>query len=818
MSKSFPRLSLLTEEEPLLHRTASNGVALLPPSALHGAFVAVVAHGEGSAAPMFGAFDLLRSPAPAGAPVLSLGVYTLGTPPLRTAGAASNQHTQSPDLMLVHTVSINNNGLRCTPWQGTKQRQMGCKGAADLQCSPPAADSAETSDATEAAWIGKNFFSPQPTGTVQSTTPLVEVEKIAWVGLRYLAVKTTQRQVLLVRSGLTENASSSSSEIDDDTPLATLEGLHGNHNDSSAVCASFSRVSDFCTASTTDRRARVGTEGSPVWVMILAGLQSVTGVVCSSEEEMAGNPARKATSPRTSHANPQPQLKEHTWNIGPFNHVAATALDNSQVCICATSLSGSVEVYAWTVETAHGDVVPICLHQVLMAPGHFFYGIAVAASPVSAHETAKKATQDVGFWIMGGESSVAHGGLTALNCNAEGKNSSLTALRGLDGHVIQVNSQPPQGYGKEPDNIAPHETSAVMNAVPRTLNSLWVRQWNSSAEASDGDAQNAAASRVAGPGLSEAALSTLEAVSSLRIEPPCFLPQERRSVVKDDRGYVHSKPNCALATRYALLVCASTKSSSGTEDGTLSMFASSSRSVAADQKVSWSSAVLPLDNAEGAAALDWLAEASSEAGTPPPLSIVSVAPAFLADCEHRASSTTVIQHVHSLFLSTPRRILQLGVSHRHMSTGDNIMQLGFDVKGTYEVKQPQRIVGIAPVFSAESSTPLLCFYGTANSITANGDGSSKDKWLLYGQQQRKSTWAVVADIHASLLHRLTPWRSPATAMAMPQNSNDVQAHLRESELLEKVEAMVRAEGARLQRRLDDRMDRLEAMLQRLLHP
>ncbi|CBZ30443.1 conserved hypothetical protein [Leishmania mexicana MHOM/GT/2001/U1103] len=819
MAKTFPRLSLLVEENPLPYRTASNGIALLPPSASHGSFVAVVAHGVASTTPGGGACDLLRLQTAASAPVLSLEVYTLGTSSLWTTDAASNTHTQAPDMMRLHTIPIFDNDLRYTHSRDPTRRQMVSKSTADFPCASPATDSAETAALTEATWTGKNFFLPPSTDTVQPTTPSsVEVEQITWVGLRFLAVKTRQRQVLLVRSGLTESASSPSSEGDDDPQCAALDGLHGRHRDSSAVCASFARVTDFCTASTTGTRASIGMESSPVSVMIVAGLKSVTGVVCCGGAGLAADPARKAASPQPSKANRQPLLEEHTWNIGPFNCVAATARNDSQVCICATSLSGSVEVYAWTVQSTGDDAVPVCVHQVLMGPGHVFYGIAVAAAMVPAHETAKQAVQDVSFWVLGGESAVGQDGWTALSCDAAAKKSALPALHGLDGRVIQVNSQTPERAGKEPSSDASHASLAAGNAAPRTLNSLWAAPSNGSAQASDGVAQHTTVLGGAVPTLFGTALPALETVSSLRIETPCFLPQERSGMLKDDGAHVHARPGCALTKRYALLVHASAKRASCTDDGSFPMSASSPQCVDDEQKVAWRSAVLSLDRADGVAALDWLAGAPTEGGTPPPFSLASVAPALVTNAECQASSTTVEQHMHGLILFTPRRILQFGMSHRRESTGDSITRLGLEVHGIYEVNRPQRIVGIAPLLSPKAPAPLLFFYGSASSIETNRDGSGEDTRSLYGQQRRTSTWTVVVDVQASLLHRLTTWSSPATAKVTVQSSSDVQGHLRESELFEKVQAMVQSEGARIQRRLDDRMDRLETMLQRLFRP
>ncbi|CAJ1992695.1 hypothetical protein conserved [Leishmania donovani] len=816
MAKTFPRLSLLVEEDPLPHRTASNGIALLPPSASHGTFVAVVAHEAASTAPVGGACGLLRPQTSAKAPILRVDVYTLCSSSLWTAGAASNAHMQAPDMMLVHTVPIFDNDLRCTLPRDPTRSQMVGKRTADLPCTSPATDSAETGALTAAAWTGKHFLLPPSTGTVQPETPsLVEVEQVAWVGLRFLAVKTRQRQVLLVRSGLTESASSPSSEGDDDAQFAALEGPHGRHRDSSAVCASFARVTDFCTASTAGRRASIRAECSPVSVMIVAGLKRVTGVVCCGGAGLAADPARKAASSQPSQVNWQPLVKEHTWNIGPFNRVAATARDDAQVCICATSLRGSVEVYAWTVHSTGGDAVPVCVHQVLMAPGHFFYGIAVAAAVVPPHETAKQAAQDVSFWVMGGESAVAEDGRTALSCDAEAKYSALPALRGLDGRVIQVNSQSAERAWKDPSSDASHASLAAGSAAPRTLNSLWAAPSNGSAQASDRIAQHTAVSGGADPALWGTALSALEAVSSLRIEAPCFLPQERRGALKDDGAYMHTRPGCALTKRYALLVHASAKRASGTGDGSLAMPASSPQCVDDEETVAWSSAFMSLDSPDGAAALDWLAEAPTETGTPPPFCLASVAPALATDGERRASSATVVQHMHALILFTPRRILQFDVCYRRESTGDSMTRLGFEVHGTYEVHRPQRIVGLVPLPSPKAPAPLLFFYGSASSIRANGVGSGEDTRSLYGQQRRRSTWAVVVEVQASLLHWLTTWSSQATAKAMLLSSSDVQAHLCESELFDKVQAMVQAECARIHRHLDDRMDRLEAILQRL---
>ncbi|KAG5467974.1 hypothetical protein LSCM4_01061 [Leishmania orientalis] len=814
MAKAFPRLSLLVEEDPLPHLTASNGIAVLPSSASHGAFVAVAAHGVTSAASVAGTFDLGRPRTSSCPPIFTLHVYTLGTSSVQATGAASNATPQAPEMMLVHTIPILHDDVRCTHSLSTAQHGMVSKAAGGSQCTAPASGSAETVTLAETAWTGALFFSPRSTETVSPTAPSPsEVQQIAWVGLTVLAVMTRQRQLLLVRSGLAENVSSSSSEGEADAQFAAREEPHGSNQDASAVCALFARVEDFCAVTISDKSASGGEGSSSASVIIVAGLTCVSGVVCC---DVAANTTQKVASLQPPQATPPPLLKEHKWNIGPFNHVAATALADSKVCICATSLSGSVEVYTWAVSHAGRGAVPVCVHRVLMAPGHFFYGIAVSAVAVSGHETTKQATQGISFWVVGGESTVTRSGRTALSDDAAASASSLPALRGPDGCVLEV-SQTTQCPGRHQRDKVWHETTSTVNAAPRTWNSLWVSLSNGSPPTADVVARHAAVPRAAESVPSENALSAYEVVSCLRLRAPYFLQTPRIDVSAEDANSACCMPGCALASRYVLLVHTSAKRASGTDDASLSTSTSSSR-CADNQEVRWSSAVLSLGNAADAGALDWLAAASSKAGTPPLFSIASVAPAHMAAGEHRDLGTILSQDVHDLILFTPHRLLQLRVSHRCDSAGERLDRLEINVQGTYDVDQPQRIVGVAPLLSPKAPAPLLIFYGSASQIVANGDVDGEDRRSLYGQPMRKPTWAMIADVRASLLRRLTTWSSLATAEAMPQRSSDAHTHRRETELLEAVQAMVEAEGARLRRHVDDRMDRLEVMLQRLLPP
>ncbi|KAG5468793.1 hypothetical protein CUR178_01629 [Leishmania enriettii] len=811
MAKAFPRLSLIVEEDPLPHLTASNGIAVLPSSASHGAFVAVAAHGGASAAPGAGTFDLARPLTPSCSTIFTLLVYTLGTSSVQATGAASNVTPQAPEMMLVHTIPILYDDVRCAHSLSTAQQGVTSKAAGGSQCTVPASGSAETVTLAETAWTGALFLSPRSAETVPPTVPsLSEVQQIAWVGLTVLAVKTRQRQLLLVRSGLTENVSSSSSEDDANAQFAAREEPHGSNEGASAVHALFARVEDFCAVTISGKGASGGEESSSVSVIIVAGLTRVSGVVCC---DVAANPTQKEASLQ---ATPLPLLKEHQWNIGPFNHVAATALADSKVCVCATSLSGSVEVYTWAVSHAGRGAVPVCVHRVLMAPGHFFYGIAVSAVALSKHETTKQATQGISFWVVGGECTVTHSGRTALSDDAAASASSLPPLRGPDGCMLQV-SPTTQCPGRHQRDKVSHETTSTTNAAPRTWNSLWAALSNGSPPTADVVALHAAVPQAAESVPSDNALSAYEIVSCLRLRAPCFLQTQRRDASADYANSACCMPGCALASRYVLLVHTSEKRASGTDGASLHTSTSSSR-CADNQEVAWSSAVLSLGNAAGAAALDWLAAASSKAGTLPLFSIASVAPAHMAAGEHRERGTILLQDMHDLILFTPHRLLQLRVSHRCDSAGERLDRLEISVQGTYDVDRPQRIVGVAPLLSPKAPAPLLIFYGSASQIVANGDVGGEDRQSLYGQPMRKPTWAMIADVRASILRRLAPWSSLATTEAMPQRSSDAHTHRRETELLETLQAMVEAEGARLQRHLDDRMDRLEVLLQRLLPP
>ncbi|KAG5468381.1 hypothetical protein LSCM1_02361 [Leishmania martiniquensis] len=811
MEKAFPRLSLLVEEDPLPHLYASNGIAVLPSTTSHGSFVAVATHGKPSAAAAPGAFDVARYPTSSFSPIISLDVYSLDASSLRPTGTASSATAQAPEMMLVHTIPVFYDDVRCAHSPDTAQRGVVSKINGRSPSTAPATVPAKTTTSTETVGKGAPFFSPQSADMVPPTAPSsLEVQQIAWVGLTALAVKTRQRQLLLVRSGLTKAASSSSSEGEDDAPFAMREKLRGSHQELSAVCTSFARVEDFCVASVTDKSASGVAESWPVSVIIVAGLNCVRGVVCS---DAAANRMPKV-APRQ--ANPSPLWKEHKWTIGPFSHVAATPLADSDVCICATSLSGSVEVYSWRVCRDGGDAVPVCVHQVLMAPDHFFYGVSVSAAMASAHDTVRQTTRGISFWVVGGESTGTRGSRTARGGNGEAHASTLPALRGPDGCVLQVTPQKAaQSSGEHQRDTVSHEAARTVSGVPRILNSLWATSSNGSLPVADVITQNAVVSGAAGSAPWETARSAFEVASCLRLGAPCFLQAQRRGMSKNGDDSARAMPEGALASRYILLIYASANRASGT-DGVSSSMSVLSSECSDNQTVGWGSVILSLDNADVAAALDWMAAAPSEAGVPPLFGMASVAPAHMAVGEHRDRSATPLQGTHELLLFTPHRILQLRVSHHRDSADGRISRPVLHVHGTYGVDGPKRIVGVVPLLSLKAPAPLLIFFGSASRVVASGNAGGENARSVYGQPTRTSTWAIVADVRASLLRQLTPWISLATVEAAPERSTNAHAHHREAKRLDTVQELIHAESVRLQRHFDGRMDRLEAMLHDLL--
>ncbi|KAG5494066.1 hypothetical protein JKF63_01900 [Porcisia hertigi] len=809
MAKAIPRVSVQVEEDPRTHRAASNVIAVLPSSSSHGTFVAVASNGV---APVAGAFSVERPTTSGSSPIVSIAVYMMGTASPSMAEASSIVNMKSPDMMLLHTVSLCSDDLRRTPSPHAARTQMVNNSTRGPECMPRATSPPEPGTLTGAVWAGKNFFSPRVSETAPPTEPSpAEVEQMVWVGLEFLALKMWRGQLLLVRSGLTESVSPSGSDDDDNTQLDAFEELHGNHRDTSAVCTSFARVADFCSTTTSGGSANMEKGSSPMSLMIVAEQSHVTGVVCCNTAAMVSDRAQKAGSRHSRLTKQQPLLKKHTWNIGPFNHVAATPLANPKVCICGTSLSGSVEVYVWAVEGAGGEAVPLCVHQVLMGRGHFFYRIAVAVAAVSPNETANQAPRDISFWVVGSESAVIQNVQEECNCDAEAKTSTLPALRGLDGRVLEVNPKDSQVSRGHQSSNAPHVPAPVINAAPRTLNALWEAQSNRTPQTAGGVSKHAAVSSAADQTL-------LEDVYSLRVtEAPCFLLPQKDVLLKVDVDPTDTMPDCKLTHRYALLVHVSAKCVRGSEEDTLRPSNDSAlESVAAEEKVACSSAILSLDNTDGASALGWLAAVSSEGGTSPLFSVSHDAPKDVSDEARQASIATVVSSMHYLTFSTPHRILQLCVSHRRDPADDSVKQLRFKVHGTFEISRPQRIVGIAPLVSPGATPQLLLLYGSASSAMGNNDHRSKDAQNVYGRSTRKSTWMVVENLHASILHKLTPWDPLVMAGTKSKGCSDEKKQLCEAELVEKIHAIVEAEGARIQGHLDSRMNRLEAMLERLL--
>lgn len=756
MAKALPRLAVLLEEGSRPPRAAPNVVAVLPATASHGAFVAVASQAVQRPAPL-GRDDVFAS-APAGlSALIQLHMYAFASP-----SRAQGEATQAPEMMLLHSVDIYEDDLQRLATHDAVRRPASASsatGTATTKAAAPAAAEAEALVGT--AWVGPHFTGAAAARASDASPPAITtVEAVAWVGLEFVAVKTGQRQLLLVSSGLRprSGAAASSSEDDDgdedDEMAAVQAGLHGKR----AVRTGFARVQDFCTAATT---ASLASGARAASVLVVAGLQRLTGVVCGGGG--GSTSSLGAASPVKERA--PPPVTEHAWKLGPFQHVAVSAAAGppSGVVLCAASAGGSVEVYTWCVGVAHRATPPVCVHQVLMTAGvHVFYGVAVSAAVTSNRH-------EICFWVLGGERADV-GDAEAAGGPGEGGDggAGLPVLRGIDGHVLQVQPASPSA-AKPTRGGAPGDELASAAAGPRVLNALW----------------SPASSSTATPtgNLALPAQSVLQASPSFRLGVPPFL-------CATDHGEATAAPRGQLLrTRFVLVV----------------------RSTGEGLRPHWSSAVLPLQSPNCTAALAWLgATPSSAAAGVPPWTLLNGA---------------VTRDEHELTLRTAGRVLRLGVRHTaSLAAAETDWSLEVRVQGTHEVTDGHRLVGLATVPGCGEATPLLLLHGAATPVPTTEPRDKSDAVSsVYGQPLHKSSWALATDLRAVLVNQLQPWTPVRKSSdASPPRSSDgggvsggLAAPLSEGDVLAKVEALVAAEGARLQRHLDERLNRLEALLQRL---
>ncbi|KAK7196256.1 hypothetical protein NESM_000561300 [Novymonas esmeraldas] len=770
MAKSLPRLSALAEAYPPPYHPPPNSMAVLPPSASQGAFTAIA----------------LQTLSPAGQPIVSINIYALSCPPFHEARAASpSADARAPDMMLLHTVPLRAADLCNTRTAG-----------ASRQRTTPAEDGTQAGADIEAP-CSHGAASPLTTTTESNLT----VEEVAWVGPELLAVKTRARQLLLLRSGLSSGTAQSSEEEEEpeeEEEEARLLGVpeplrrSSREEERNSLCALYERVSDFCTV--TVATAASDSTRPPVSVLIVAGLQWVTGVVVGEsvgrDAAAAAAAVAAAAIPKASQPRPfqqqrrrHPWVREHTWKIGAVKQLAAAPASEvaQQVCFCATSHDGSVEVYTWVVD--HGERVPppVCVHRVLLGPGHVFCGVA-------AVEAAAAATTPLSFWVLGGESAAAvqRAAVATADSNDAGP-SLLPTLRGPDGRVLEV-------HARATDELKERQitggAAAAATATPRVLNSLWMT------------ASTNRGPTMADPAAVAPALSVLETVPSLRLCWPSFLSTQTRDACDGSAGLGDVPSGAGLVRRYALLL--STAAAPPTCAQTIGRCATAP----------WCSAVLSLDavGSPAADALDWLAAASPKSGAAPPLRLVA---ATVSESPHSGECTgdrepPAPQREFELVLSTPSRIVQLRIQRR------GSRDLECRVLGTHALEQPQRLLGVVPLSSASHPAPLLLtLHGSTTSacVAAGGgdDVHGEGDRPVRGHHTRPPEWVLVGDVKATVLRELAPWSSPAAPRGTGTPARDAEAAL-----LEKVHALVEAEGARIRRHVDERMDQLELMLQRLL--
>lgn len=831
--KSLPRLSVAMEDNPL-HETASNVVAVLPAStsSSRGTYVAVAAHlshqaaspikddinsksGSGGALRMADVFQTHQRSVPpysrgataapevggastaVHAPILQLCLFILNVPQRSQFGSATSL---APDMMLIHTVTLTCEDLRLGPPQ---QQQF----SQSLSPSTTTELEAETK---------KRKRGPDLSIGVSSNATLspeaAVVEQVAWVGVHFLAIKTRKRQLLLVRSGLVESVGDSSS----DEPSSNAG--EGTDSLSSPVCRAFHRVADFCAVTFS----RFSSDCVGASALLVAGTQHVSAVVVGDGGGSVDGdaPAQQSLTTRAAVS-----MREQTWKIGPFSSIraAATARTASpvEVYFCGTSATHSIEVYGWSPNDA---APPVCVHHVLMTPGHFFYGVSVT---VSAAPTESQGNA-MDFWVVGaastdnkeveGTRSGSGDGATAGLVNetadegALSRPASLPLLRGLDGNYFQVELSQSKSPGK---GVEEAQNAPLPSTEHRTLNSVWQSCSRRHGRSGSGDEMHhfsdpvvvhaGGASSASSAATATTSLDHLESVVSLRIGAPRFLASSSHP----SSGSTSSQPS--PTHRYLLHLHAVVESGADERQAM-------ERASVHTARHSWRSEVLSLDTAECSAALCWLAEDVDDAAARPPSwkldpTVISIeSPNAGIDASAGASRSVR----HELILHTARRVLGLYVERSSSQASMTATASGLYVRGTHALSPSERVIGVRPLQSFTTGPPrpffLLLFSGQGQTL-ADHDGAEEQqphkKLTVYGQAKAKTIWTTVKNVEASLLLSLTPWNDSTVGT---RNSSGGGA-----ELMAAVKAMVEAEGTRLQRHFDARMDRLDALLGQLIN-
>ncbi|KPA82425.1 hypothetical protein ABB37_03496 [Leptomonas pyrrhocoris] len=791
-SLSLSRLSVVTEERSL-HETAPNVVALLPVSTRSpsSTYVAVAAHPDSDgSSPAAGCRGAGGGGALEGADLLSLHKSTLQdlinnvkAPTLRAVNAVHRPVLQlclynlnlsygtrskdlaalAPDMMLIQTVDLTCEDLRLAPSQ-----QAALKAEEKRESGSPAA-----------------VLSPEA----------VVVEQLAWVGVRFVALKTRQRQLLLVQTGLSTrigDASADDVSSDEEEWAAAVDPPTA-----SPVRRVFRYIADFCSATlSTPPQPSVETS-----VLIVAETQHVSAVVC---ETVSDTTARSPVS-----------LREYTWKVGPFNHISAapapSARDPAALCLCGSAASNSIEVYKWSLNSV---APPVCVHHVLLTAGHFFYGASV-----TAHDGVPLQGRSIDFWVVGAaavdlghpSSTVAVNGGAMLPTLFESSPAPLPSLRGLDGHYFQVEPSAPAPQ-KEPRELP---NLPMPSTEHRTLNSVWQGSPVPRGQRkSDGEPHDTQLSSPAGcAAASTTSLTQLEAMVSLRISAPHFLPPGSRR--RSDGTAQSPAPSTVAMQRYLLHIHCPVHTCSEEKDATC---CSETDPPTATSRPGWSSKLLSLDTAECAAALRWLAEdddAAEQRRTEEDVPSWKLDPAAsLVQFPSGSTNAATAALTHELTLHTARRVLKLSVdsfpsSASRRATGS--FPRAVHVRGTHELLSPEQVVGwgAAPQVRG-ASPPLLLLSGYGHTMDDDSSGEGRQV-TLYGQTRVKTTWTTITRIQASLLVSLSPWKS-GKADAIEEGKT---AQVDNEKLLASVRSMVAAEGSRLQRHFDERMDRLEAVLGRL---
>jgi hypothetical protein len=819
-SKSLPRLSVVLEESSL-HEAAPNVAAVLTTSlrTSSNAYVVVAAypdrHGR-AAGPgnhktshrgALGMADLLG---PHSQPSLSNGI-TSGAAVVSTVGARSvpqkpvlqlnlyslqlpsavvqtrQPAALAPDMMQIHTVS-----LTCD----------------DMRLALPPQQHHQTPATTEA---GK---SANASSTAAMPPEAVVVEQVAWVGRCFIALKTRQRQLLLVQSGLAEFDRNFSDDDDDASDTGAQSPAP------SPVRKAFSRVADFCTVTV----AISSHHSAEVSVLIVAGMQHVSAVVVMPEA-LQGKSKQLPIS-----------LREHTWNIGPFNHLSAagvaavggtipvepsTTINGQTLYVCGTSANNSIEVFRWPLDSS---APPVCLHHVLTPPGHFFYGVSV-----TVHSSTKPSDAGVDFWVVGATSATIHdtdnsrrqrGGVAQGDADAANdvlSTSALPALRGPDGNYFQV-----EAPATATPAISPNSHSLSLPPTEhRVLNSVWQsiparRRQSRDTPVALLATDSSPADTTTSTGATAAAVATLghlESVASLLIGAPRFLPCGSRNMRKEG-----STVTASASAMQRILFHIHGYSETCLE---ASCPAEASSTVAAPRR--WGSEVLSLNTAECAAALEWLADADDDNDDGSGATVCSplwrltstVALVQSEDTDDTSGRDEAHRILHELTWYTSHKILTLCVETLFSPSPALVGAAPaprVHVRGTHKISSLSWVVGLCSVPHAGCpSPPILLLNGTGQSVKGEEGPSADQQLTLYGQPKNKKVRTIVVDIAATLLRRLEPWRRTHTRdgeRAAMISSNTAQ-------LLAAVQSMVEAEGKRLQRHLDARMDRLESLIGQL---